>query len=83
MALTLSVSPVSKTEGNSGDTIFSYTFTLSGGSPTTSANLIYDFSANSTADASDFSNFSNQYVVAFAPGQTQKTLLNQQGQRLN
>jgi Ca2+-binding RTX toxin-like protein len=75
MAVTLNVSPVSKAEGNNGDTTFSYTFTLSGGSPTTFARLLFDFnSASSTADASDFSNFSNQYVVSFAQGETQKTL---------
>lgn len=75
MGITLNVSPVSKAEGNSGDTTFNYTFTLSGGTPTTSANLKFDFnSANSTADASDFSNFINRYNVDFAPGQTQTTL---------
>jgi hypothetical protein len=47
MSLSLSVSPaVSQAEGNSGDTPFSYTFTLSGGSPTTTADVSFDFAVN-------------------------------------
>jgi Ca2+-binding RTX toxin-like protein len=77
MTISLSVSPaVSQAEGNSGNTPFSYTFTLSGGSPTTNGDVVFDFDpGTSTADASDFSNFSSSYDIHFDPGQTQQTLV--------
>jgi hypothetical protein len=76
MAIAISVSPaVSKAEGNSGDTVFSYTFTLLEAPPTTFGFVDFEFNSGaSTADASDFSNFSSSYEIDFAAGQTQQTL---------
>jgi Ca2+-binding RTX toxin-like protein len=75
MVLTLiSPSPVSQSEGNDGDTIYRYTLRLSESYAGT-ITVAYQFgSGNSTANADDFSNFTNNLSLVFAPGETEKTI---------
>jgi hypothetical protein len=72
--ITFSVSPASKVEGNSDDTRFSYTITLS--EPAvfdTYVSFSLDRNAGAT-DGSDFSEPGLSFLISFEPGETQKAV---------
>nr|WP_322721323.1 Ig-like domain-containing protein [Nostoc sp. ChiQUE02]MDZ8234431.1 Ig-like domain-containing protein [Nostoc sp. ChiQUE02] len=70
----ISPAPISQVEGNSGDTIYSYTFRLSEANAGTISINFNFVSGSSTASADDFSNFTNQITVVFAPGDVEETV---------
>ncbi len=67
---TLSINSVSKAEGNSGTTAFTFTVTLSAASSETVT--VNYATVNGTASATDYTSQSG--TLTFAPGQTSKTI---------